>query len=567
MIEVLKEKVKNVIKECKEITNKTQYNTSGIYMIYINNFEDNKVLPIYIGQTEDFQRRYKQHLSEIMALNRFDYRTYKIMFSNLYYDGRYKSCKIFKYMIEHNCTLKDFHMVLLEEVENDKLDKREQEYFRNFYPEYFGFNQINSTSLFKKKMTIKEYLNLVYEDSINIKKFWNYGFTKENYLIGFYKEPLSEETLGLIRVYNSGYTSENYLTRKPLILDLAENKELLNKININIKELAAENSTNKYKKYEQLIPKLESMKQNLKINIKEAEEKIKKSSKRKIEKYFEENNLSINLKYNDVIDSILYDSKSSYESFSKYLKRKKVNENIIDTINQKMKNIKKNLEIDIKKLNKVRYLLNKIYNIEIYNNIKTLLPKEKYGSYPLKDKFENNLFSITKNDNDNICYINIEFTNSGRTKGFITEPLKVDYYIKVNNNIFEEKDIFLHTKLDNFFEQDINRYMEKDYADIYKIYKERFKIYLATKNNKDRIIDDYISTNIEVSTGINEYTLINKEKTTLNVILKKISNIINQYTKIVYTTSAYKSLILEDKNYLEGLENNLKEKIIKSIKK
>lgn len=32
-------------------------------MIYINNFNDSKIIPIYIGQTTNFQKRYKQHLS------------------------------------------------------------------------------------------------------------------------------------------------------------------------------------------------------------------------------------------------------------------------------------------------------------------------------------------------------------------------------------------------------------------------------------------------------------------------------------------------------------------------
>ena len=72
---------------------------------------------------------------------------------------------------------------------------------------------------------------------------------------------------------------------------------------------------------------------------------------------------------------------------------------------------------------------------------------------------------------------------------------------------------------------------------------------------------------MEVKNGINEYTLLNKEKYDLNSILKEISNLINEKTKVIYTTSAYKKLIQTDKKYLEGLNNNLKSKIEVGIRR
>ena len=43
--------------EKKEVTRDTDYNFSGVYMLYIDDFSDDKILPIYIGQTKDFQKR------------------------------------------------------------------------------------------------------------------------------------------------------------------------------------------------------------------------------------------------------------------------------------------------------------------------------------------------------------------------------------------------------------------------------------------------------------------------------------------------------------------------------
>lgn len=94
----------------REVKPTTKYNVSGIYMIYIDNFTSNKIIPVYIGQSKDIQKRYKEHYSEILALNRLSYDEYfKYFFSkrSSFYEGNFKSCKIFKFMIENNCTLDD----------------------------------------------------------------------------------------------------------------------------------------------------------------------------------------------------------------------------------------------------------------------------------------------------------------------------------------------------------------------------------------------------------------------------------------------------------------------------
>lgn len=53
MFEEIKNKVKKIIKDknIEEINNNTDNKNIGIYMIYIDNFNDDKVIPIYIGQS------------------------------------------------------------------------------------------------------------------------------------------------------------------------------------------------------------------------------------------------------------------------------------------------------------------------------------------------------------------------------------------------------------------------------------------------------------------------------------------------------------------------------------
>lgn len=85
-IDNIKYQVKQLIQESLywEVTPETKHNIAGIYMIYIDNFTSEKIVPIYIGQSKDIQRRYKQHFSEIIALNRLSYDEYnKYFFSKI----------------------------------------------------------------------------------------------------------------------------------------------------------------------------------------------------------------------------------------------------------------------------------------------------------------------------------------------------------------------------------------------------------------------------------------------------------------------------------------------------
>ena len=99
----------------KEITINTKGKICGIYMLYVDNFEDDKIIPVYIGQSIDIVQRYKSHVSEIYTINRFKYITYAWNMLRRMYEGSYKACKIFSYMVNHDCKLSDLKMILLED--------------------------------------------------------------------------------------------------------------------------------------------------------------------------------------------------------------------------------------------------------------------------------------------------------------------------------------------------------------------------------------------------------------------------------------------------------------------
>ena len=166
-------------------------------MIYIDCFEDEKIIPIYIGKSIDIQQRYQSHYQEILALNRISYDEYKTYTQRGVYDGSFKSCKIFKYMVEHKCSLSDYRMIPLEYCDENALDEREQFYIDAFKSEYFGFNQLNATSLYMeyvhaydKNDAAVRYFDAIKTNAILLKKYWGFGFTVFNYKYAFYKSPL-----------------------------------------------------------------------------------------------------------------------------------------------------------------------------------------------------------------------------------------------------------------------------------------------------------------------------------------------------------------------------------------
>lgn len=111
--EEIKCKVLEIINKNKEnvVDRKTNIKKSGIYMLYVDCFDDDKIIPFYIGQTNNFQERHKQHFIEILSLNRLDYRCYKYALLKRLYEGHYRPCKIFSYMVNHKCEIKDLHIV------------------------------------------------------------------------------------------------------------------------------------------------------------------------------------------------------------------------------------------------------------------------------------------------------------------------------------------------------------------------------------------------------------------------------------------------------------------------
>lgn len=567
MFKQIKNKVKKIIDSNNNI--EVKYNTNnkdkGIYMLYIDNFDDDKIIPIYIGQTgsgenRNFQLRYKEHFQEIMALNRLQYEYYKNLLLERFYDGHYKACKIFQYMVNHNCTLKDFHMIVLETVDSDieniqeVLDREEQKYFAEFLPAFFGFNQINSVFLrnkefFENSKGQKELgllMNLILfepsekllkyelEDCENFIKYFGYGYTKFNYYHTYPKTYMVKEN-------DNKYAYE-----------LRDKKEFLkNKYY----------DENKFKEYDDKLKVFKKKYEKNNENLKNNKDLFTRLFQPKIEEYCEKNKISQIHKYQDIVDIVIYQNKEKYDSFEKYLKRKKIIENIAEEFNQNTEFIdwrKKYINLE-RKNRELESKIKEYSHIRITDDLMRILPKKEYSVLPLQDNYKEIEFEEL---HSNEITINFEFSNHGFTKGWLDwfdfsySLIKMDYKLKILDNIIEKRNIFILSPYDeNSIEKN---YFELDDMQYYTMRKrEPFRV---------RRYPDYISTTMELQNGINDFTLMNKEKYDFRQILDEINNYINIATKV--NVKVRNQMKKKCKEYIKAnyeKDNLVKRRIIQSL--
>ena len=170
-----------------------KFRTSGIYMLYVDCCYDDNILPIYIGQTKDFTKRYRAHLRDVRQINNLPPHHYHNSFfwSGWYtyskdYNGKFKACKIFQYMVDHHCNMEDLKMLVVEYCSADSLVEKEKYYIDSLLSAYFGFNQINSiANPFLYRDNKEKYYQYLQEDAELLNKYMEYGYSKFNYLQGF----------------------------------------------------------------------------------------------------------------------------------------------------------------------------------------------------------------------------------------------------------------------------------------------------------------------------------------------------------------------------------------------
>ncbi|MBQ8813050.1 MAG: GIY-YIG nuclease family protein [Lachnospiraceae bacterium] len=490
-----------ICKSSKEVTRKTNENTSGVYMVYVDNFSDTQIIPFYIGQTSNFQERYKKHLSELLSLNRLRKNCYIYAMQKESYNGHYRACKIFSYMVDHQCDLNDFHMVVLDEIsdEHERL-KRENEYINELSAPFLGFNQMNcivDSINYKYGMRTKEeFLRTVVSDIQKLVYHADYGYWLFNwYLVCGFWGMLEEQEKALIK--------EN-----EMLVQVMAYKNRLEKIYMQMAVIR------RYNHYEGL-------------------ENAWQICKSTIIDFFAQNKLRSKDKQQLSLKVWLFNFEDDKTELEKYFNRysERIKTNLLDILSSEhgkelepiktriLSNQKKYRELEQEK----EVILDQIFS--------PLIPKEEYTSHPLKTLYENFEFKSVKNGK-NVCYINVEYTcfKSDYENDFYPEICKIDYLIVRNGNIYT-RSAFIENSLSDFFEYEDIYYYERG------IRKGPFNILLVGG------VSTHIPVLMEYKNGINEYTLrMYKQEDGLDVF-KEIEVLIDDETKIVYTSSGYKNSI------------------------
>lgn len=192
---------------------------SGIYMLYIDHFADNRIIPFYICKTVNFQRRFQDHIKDVKELMEYSYTEYYNKFflsavsNNRAFEGKYRPCKIFKYLIDHDCNIDDIKMVVLEKCDTNLLDEREEYYLTTFLPSFFGFNQIATiTEQFQYKNNPRKHKAIIDKDLDCFHKYMEYGYSTFNYLHSFsgYRTPEIDRKINFL-LLNHLWPSKNEL--------------------------------------------------------------------------------------------------------------------------------------------------------------------------------------------------------------------------------------------------------------------------------------------------------------------------------------------------------------------
>lgn len=530
----------------REVTSETKHNNSGIYMIYIDNFHSENIVPIYIGQAKDIQKRYKQHLTEILALNRISYEEYHKYFfskSTSFYEGKFKSCKIFKFMVENQCTLRDFRMVIIEEIDTD-LDKIEQEYFNKLLPAFLGFNQLGS---FLKRLSMRfsntqdqtellNYLNILEKDLELISIFYEYGYTRFNF-----EHSIPKDITDLVK------------EEKPLSEELQFKFEIVTK---NLNELCL-----------RYIPDYEKMQKVYKVinDYRKVKEQYKKALTI-LDHEISEKLREFELFNQEAIEHFIYSISSVPEKrpifkkhFNKYLKSRKCKLNFYTILEKQINAVEHKID-EITEQNERYKKAMELY--EDWNDklrpkrYELIFPSVKFSPFVLRDKCSSNSIALdTSEDLFNTCHIRVFIANNGINRNL--DINKYEYIVRVDFCVIDSegrksgKSIYI----DNDFTRNSLsgiEYYEKDFYNVFVFKREPFTISSLINNKID---NSCISLQAEYKHGINDHTLTkNKNLTNLIHVLEEINKFTIEDTRFnINVTESSKCLerCLMNDNLLE----------------
>lgn len=500
MFEEIKTRVKELILGNKgEITSTTNFKSGGIYMIYVDDFTDEKIIPFYIGQTHDFQDRHKTHFTELLSLNRLRREVYDGCVLDGIYSSQYKSCKIYSYMVDRECKLSDYHMIILEYIDDeDKRMKIEKEYIDSLMAPFFGFNQMNCVSCmprFIENMRInKQYEKMAQNDYGVLCKYIDYGYCRFNMFVSY---PIFAELV-------TGF-KETDMYQKICEIKSAEKEELeiRNFINFGSKEEAWGILGDAIDEFFSNYKMRSEDKKKTAINVLVFEE-FYEEQKKSLKTYFKRFKLDFETDFLNVIK----------KEFKKPIDR------LITKIDQ-MQNERLELE-------------EKIY-VGREEYLKPILPQSMHKAYPLGYLHKEYEFPYT--EENNICFVNIDYTcfKSNYNYDIYPEICKIKYKF-IKDGVVKEGEYFIKNDLTDCLDKEDVYYVPDPGTGFGK--RHPYNLWLRGG------VGTNIPIKMEYKNGINELLLSENEAIDAKTVFMEIEQLIDEKTKVVYTASGAKNTIL-----------------------
>lgn len=531
----VRESIQSIINSSNAfVTANTNWKIPGIYLIYIQSPNHDKIIPFYIGQSQDIQRRYSKHLENLLAVNRIHPDIYKELFfeqTPSYYGGAFGTCKIHKYMVENKLSLSNFKMVILETCEPALLAQRETYFIDKFYASYFGFNQLNSLiygnnffrDLNPQPEMLDHLIDLLNQEIRLIPKYLDYGYTHFNLNYSF--RPSLPESFGnkLMRINSVHEINKTLNDFNKQYKDIWKNVEY--------QRLMAE--------YEPYVQDNDNLQSKYRINLKILSEEIAsfmESSKIavRLNLYSCFSTLALGGVINELPIALQKTWKKQYQDeFNDYRKLVDINE-VIQPMRSKI------LELKLS------------YSKNLYSEI---TPRVEYPPFALKDnvKMFDDSKPITMKRGEVV--INMIISSNGRRFNGQQNP----YLVKMELFYYEGVDALKQKQWYVKNECTINTkegliYSEEGHIKANPQIKP-FSPYAFTKDMKD--YESFISLRTEAKTGINDYTIQSNTLVPFKEILSEIAPLIDAETTIFIKTSEgptpYARALLNEN---EGLEDN-----------
>lgn len=485
-------------------------------MLYIDYFEDETIIPIYIGQTMDLQKRWKDHKKKILALNHFSYDfLFEMFYSEKYFDrpyynGQFMAIKFFTYMIKHHLKISDLKMIVLEFSQSVALDNLEQRYIQSYYSSLVGFNQLSSLTLRKAKKDSKLVESALFWEIGNLEFFKDCGFTKFNYLYSF----------GIPHPDDPNFQIENSLR------EAGENlKTRLSdyyKFEKNPKEVEMDNL---YKRNSELRSLIEVFKQETGQKLDDLFLELKIGNKKIIQDF----HLYIATEYVDERQQI-------ENRLRKYWSNRKLSKNFDDI----------GLEIYFAKFDEILDSISKNNNssTSLLKEAAILAPKYSVFSLLFPNKYSDSFPLSTDNyvpvvsSTEKTAIVSLYFSNAG-THYTESELIRVYIAYKSPDGCLVEHDYYLDSKIIDVVKNQKIDYIEKDFTQEMIFMKNPFRPVDRTRRSNS------ISVVAEFKHGVNDYLLKTAKVITLeDSIAKEIDYLKNTlgYELLVYSSESKKLL-------------------------